>query len=198
MSITRREEIIDAFSKVGSRKGLDNTTMQDVAKAVGISIGTIYLEFKNKEELIDAFGKKIFQKFDSFIEPIFQLEIPAEKRLHHLLVAEVEYSSKLMRENQNLFEFFHNDVIKHIQKDLKQNRLQFEKYRVELIRQVLEQGVQEGKFEIDDVAKTARLFFIAFGSNHFHGPFVIEREHEEVVRDAEAMFAFLLKSIKRL
>jgi AcrR family transcriptional regulator len=197
MATTRREEIIDAFIKIGKRKGLDNTTMQDVAKTVGISVGAVYLDFKNKEELIDAFGKRIFRELDFFVERILKQSAPAEKILHDLLVGDVEFSSEHMRQNRSLFEFFHNDVIKHIKKDLKQNRSEFEKQRIDLVKQVLEQGVQEGSFVIADPAETARLFFIAFGSNHFRGPMVLEREHEEVVRDAEAMFAFLLKSIKR-
>jgi AcrR family transcriptional regulator len=197
MSTTRREEIIEAFIKVGSRKGLDYTTMQDVAKAVGISVGTIYLDFKNKEELIDAFGKRVFREFDLFVERILKQSVPAEKKLHDLLVGDVEFASEHMRENQSLFEFFHNDVIKHIKKSLKESRLQFEQQRIGLIKQILEAGVQEGGFVIDNVAETARLFFIAYGSNYFRGPFILERKHEEVVKDAEAMFAFLLKSIKR-
>jgi AcrR family transcriptional regulator len=195
MSTTRREEIIDAFIKVGTRKGLDNTTMQDVAKTVGISVGTIYLDFKNKEALVDAFSKRVFQEFDLFVERILNQSAPAEKKLHDLLVGDVVFASQHMRKNQSLFEFFHNDVIKHIKKDLKENRLQFEQQRIELVKKVLEQGIQEGSFTIDNPAETARLFFIAFGSNHFRGPMVLEREHEEVVKDAEAMFTFLLKSI---
>jgi AcrR family transcriptional regulator len=197
MSASRREEIIDAFIKVGNRKGLDNTTMQDVAKAVGISVGTIYLDFKNKDELIDAFGKRLFREFHLYGEAILNKAVPAEEKLHDLLVGDVESASRHMRQNQSLFEFFHNDVIKHIKKNLKENRLQFEQQRIELIRQVLEEGIREGSFQVVNVAETARLLFIAYGSNHFRGPFLFEREHEEVVKDAEAMFAFLLKSIKR-
>lgn len=197
MSSTRREEIIDAFIKISNRKGLDNTTMQDVSKAVGMSVGTIYLDFKNKEELIDAFGKRIFRKFDLFVERALRQPASAEKKLHDLLVDGVEFSGKRMRENQSLFEFFHNDVIKHIKKDLRENRLQFERERIGQIRQILESGIQEGIFLIDNVEETARLFFIIYGSNLFRSPLIFERDHDEVVKDAEAMFAFLLKSIKR-
>jgi len=197
MPTTRKKEIIDAFIKISNRKGLDNTTMQDVAKAVGISVGTIYLDFKNKEELIEAYRERLFQEINFFWEQILNQTAPAETKLHDLLVGDVELTSKHTRQNQSFFEFFHNNVIKHIKMDLKEDRFQFEKQRIRLIQQVLEEGVKEGSFEIDNVAETARLFFIAYGSNHFRGPFILERAHEEVVKDAEAMFAFLLKSIKK-
>ncbi len=197
MSTTRREEIIDAFIKIGTRKGLDNTTMQDVAKAVGISVGTIYLDFKNKEELVDAFAQRIFEGIHRFVEDILSQPTPAEQKLHDVMVGDVVNASKHMRENQSLFELFHNDAIKHIKKNLKEVRMPFEAKRIRAIQQVLEQGVKEGCFQVDDLAETARMIFLAFGSVLLLGPFVLEREHEAVVKDAEALFAFLLKSIKR-
>lgn len=197
MSKTRREEIIDAFIKVGNRKGLDNTTMQDVAKVVGISVGTIYLDFKNKDELVDACGQHFFREIDAFAEQILNQAASTEKKLYDLLVGDVEFSSRQMRQNQILFDFFHTDVLKHIKKDMKEKRLQFEKKRIGFIQQVLEEGIREGSFAIDNVAQTARLFFITYGSSHFRGPFIMETSHDEVVQDAELMFAFLLKSIKR-
>jgi len=195
MTATRREEIVDAFIKVSTRKGLDNTTMQDVAKTVGISVGTIYLDFKNKDELIDAFIRRIFEQMDLYIERILSQSASVEKKLHDLLVGEVAFASEQMRQNRSLFDFFHNNVVKHIRKNIKEDRIEFEEKRINLVKQVLDQGIREGSFMIEDPAETARLFFLAFGI--LHGPMVLEREHEEVVRDAEAMFAFLLKSIKK-
>ncbi len=197
MPATRREEIIDAFFKIGSRKGLDNTTMQDIAKEVGISVGTIYLDFKNKEELIDAFEKRIFRDFDTYADQVLKQSAPAEELLYGLLVGNVEFISKHIRQNQIFFDFFHNDVIKHIRKSNKNKREHFEEQRIQMIEKVLEQGVQEGGFEIDDIKETAKLFFIAFGNNHMMGPFVLEREHEAVVKDAEGLFRLLLRSIKK-
>lgn len=195
MTATRRDEIIDAFIKVSTRKGLDNTTMQDVAKTVGIGVGTIYLDFKNKDELIDAFIGRIFEQMDLYIERILSQAAPAEKILHDLLVGEVVFASKQMRQNRSLFDFFHNNVVKHIRKNIKEDRIEFEEKRIKLVKQVLDQGIREGSFMIEDPAETARLFFLAFGI--LHGPMILNRDHEEVVRDAEAMFAFLLKSIKK-
>jgi hypothetical protein len=73
----------------------------------------------------------------------------------------------------------------------------FEAKRIEQIQRVLEKGIEENSFNIDAPAKYARLFFIAFSSVQLRGPMILERDHEDVVQDAEAMFDFLLRSIKR-
>jgi AcrR family transcriptional regulator len=49
-----RKKIITAGLEVMSRKGYCLTTMDDIAAHMGVSKGTLYLYFKNKEELVAA------------------------------------------------------------------------------------------------------------------------------------------------
>jgi AcrR family transcriptional regulator len=50
----RRSQILDAAIEVFGNKGLDVATVDEIAQAVGISKGTIYLYFKSKDEIFDA------------------------------------------------------------------------------------------------------------------------------------------------
>jgi AcrR family transcriptional regulator len=50
----RREEIIEAASRLFLVKGYDRTTMKDVMERLQIAKGTIYHYFKSKEELLEA------------------------------------------------------------------------------------------------------------------------------------------------
>jgi AcrR family transcriptional regulator len=47
----RRQEIIDAAERTFFSRGLDNATMEDVARDAELSKGTLYLYFKSKEDL---------------------------------------------------------------------------------------------------------------------------------------------------
>lgn len=47
----RREEIVQAAEKVFFSKGFDLSTMDDIAEEAELSKGTLYLYFKNKEDL---------------------------------------------------------------------------------------------------------------------------------------------------
>jgi AcrR family transcriptional regulator len=47
----RRNEIVDAAEKVFFSKGMPNATMEEVADQAELSKGTIYIYFKNKEDL---------------------------------------------------------------------------------------------------------------------------------------------------
>lgn len=50
----RPREIVDAALLIFARDGFAGTRLEDVAEQVGISKGTIYLYFENKEELFKA------------------------------------------------------------------------------------------------------------------------------------------------
>ncbi|HID38817.1 MAG TPA: TetR/AcrR family transcriptional regulator [Calditrichaeota bacterium] len=76
----RRNEIIDAAEKVFSSKGFDRATMDDVAEQAELSKGTLYLYFKNKEELylaVNERGFRILQKM--FREAAAQARTGLEK-----------------------------------------------------------------------------------------------------------------------
>jgi TetR/AcrR family transcriptional regulator, repressor for uid operon len=52
----RREEILEAAETCFARQGFHQTTMQDVIRESGLSVGCIYGHFSSKEELIQAIG----------------------------------------------------------------------------------------------------------------------------------------------
>src|SRR5437867_4192319 len=60
----RPSEILDAALRVFARRGLHRTNLEEVAKEAGISKGTIYLYFKNKEELFVAAAQRILPSPD--------------------------------------------------------------------------------------------------------------------------------------
>ena len=47
----RRNMIIDAAQKIFFKKGIENSTMDDVAREAELSKGTLYLYFKSKEDI---------------------------------------------------------------------------------------------------------------------------------------------------
>lgn len=72
-----RQYIFDAAAEIFTRKGYHKTTVEEIAAAIGVSKGTIYYYFKNKEELylaiiregIDHFHKQLVKAAESTIEP---------------------------------------------------------------------------------------------------------------------------------
>jgi AcrR family transcriptional regulator len=57
----RRQQIMVAAKRVFSAKGFNKTTMEDIAKVAELSPGTLYLYFKNKDELYASLSLRILQ-----------------------------------------------------------------------------------------------------------------------------------------
>ena len=81
----KKNRIIEAAVKVFAEKGFYLAKVSDVAKAANVADGTIYLYFKNKDDLlINLFEQKmelILQRFKAYLKDIID---PVEK-LHRFV-----------------------------------------------------------------------------------------------------------------
>ncbi len=59
----KREQIIETAIKLFSQQGFHATSIQDIVAASGLSVGTIYLYFANKEEIFDAIFESGLEAF---------------------------------------------------------------------------------------------------------------------------------------
>ena len=51
---SKRRQILDGASKVFMEFGFDGASMGEIARAAGVSKGTLYVYFDNKEQLFQA------------------------------------------------------------------------------------------------------------------------------------------------
>lgn len=61
----RRNQIIDGLLASIRKHGLANTSTQDVAAASGLSVGSIYVHFKSKDEILHAAIRRSSQRLES-------------------------------------------------------------------------------------------------------------------------------------
>ena len=64
----RRQEILQAALVAFAEKGYDKTTMDDVVNASGLSKGTLYWHFENKQALFGALVSMIFEQMIALFE----------------------------------------------------------------------------------------------------------------------------------
>lgn len=59
----RQAQILDAARHVFAEKGLSDARMEDIATACGLGKGTVYLYYKNKDDLILGLLQALFNQF---------------------------------------------------------------------------------------------------------------------------------------
>ena len=128
----KKERIINAAIKIFADKGFYTANVADVAREAGVADGTIYLYFKNKDDLlISLFETKmedILKRFSTllesnqnaadklrqFISLYFQM-IEEDKNLAEVFQVELRQSSKFLKDyhNQKFIDFLNliGDII---------------------------------------------------------------------------------------
>ena len=72
--------ILEAAIRTFARRGYHNSTVAQIAKEAGVADGTIYLYFKNKDDILDNFfSYKTTQVFNRFQEEVRQADNAREK-----------------------------------------------------------------------------------------------------------------------
>jgi AcrR family transcriptional regulator len=83
----RRQQIIVAAKRIFSEKGFNKTTMEDIAKEAELSPGTIYLYFKNKEELSVSLSLRILQYLHLRVAHVDKNDSDPQKKIEALMDA---------------------------------------------------------------------------------------------------------------
>ena len=96
----RRREILEAALELFSTKGFDETTVQDIATAASVAIGTVYLYFPSKEHVLlglyDDFNVGMHEGFHSVFAEVTEMrargeDVPDGYIIDGVLDAEVAY-----------------------------------------------------------------------------------------------------------
>ncbi|MCC7364519.1 MAG: TetR family transcriptional regulator [Dehalococcoidia bacterium] len=73
-----RDRILEAARDLFYEKGLDATSMRDIAAAVGLVPSSLYNHFPTKDSLVKAVMERNFEAVDPQIEPLFEAEPSVE------------------------------------------------------------------------------------------------------------------------
>lgn len=95
----KRAEITRAATEVFARKGFQGASVDDVAEAAGVSKGTLYGYFQNKEELFYA----TFQAFSAEILQLCETAMAEQNTAWDKLGACLRFSAGALQEQIELF-----------------------------------------------------------------------------------------------
>ena len=148
-------QILEAAVKVFARQGFYQSTVAQIAKEAGVADGTIYLYFKNKDDiLVQFFNYRTKQVFESFREEVDRADTSLDKlrRLIRCHLAEFQRD----RDGAVVYQ-----VETHQNSRLAETQIRemSQLYR-DLISEIVEQGQQEGKIRRDLYVGLVKRFII--------------------------------------
>ncbi|WP_062305374.1 TetR/AcrR family transcriptional regulator [Alicyclobacillus sendaiensis] len=149
------EAILQAALKVFAEHGFFNSQVSKIAREAGVADGTIYLYFKNKEDiLISLFREKLGSLVRKFHEHVHEDDRADEaiRKICELHFTELEKDVHLAKVTQLELRQSSRELHSEISKALKPY--------IQLIEDVLVRGIEQGIFRRDlDVKLTRLLIF---------------------------------------
>ena len=110
--VKTRDKLIDIARQLFAHKGIENTTMNDIAIAAEKGRRTIYTYFKNKRDIYNAVVETESDKVLSKLSEIAKLQIPADEKLMEFIFQRFDAMKDLVHRNGSLRAGFFRDVRK--------------------------------------------------------------------------------------
>ena len=145
-----REKFIEVARQLFARKGVENTTMNDIASASAKGRRTIYTYFKSKREIFNAVIASETEELLGRLRKIVDLPIPANEKLVDYINCRFDTMSEIVSRNGSLRAGFFRDV----RKVDRARKLITDKESF-LLQEILLEGKKEGVFKINDVEAAA-------------------------------------------
>jgi AcrR family transcriptional regulator len=156
--ITTRDQILDATERIMARFGFRKMTMEDIAKEARVGRRTIYIYFKNKEDVaLSSIGRVVEGAQNRMrailaqgdLDPVDKLRLILKERVMARVRAVAEYHESL----DEIFELVRPAYI--------ERRRQYFSTEQDLVCQSLEAGVCSGKMNVANPMQTAAILLQA-------------------------------------
>lgn len=143
----RREQIIEAAKQVFYKKGFSASTIEEIASAAQLSPGTLYLYFKNKDDLYVSIMLNISKAFLDKLEALYnRSDLNPFQKLQSL--KEVVYSIYELDPValRNVFALQTSEGIKNLSEEISEQIILISKNIIRTISKIFEDGIREKLF----------------------------------------------------
>ncbi|MDX2053220.1 MAG: TetR/AcrR family transcriptional regulator [Polyangiaceae bacterium] len=185
--IERRQAILGAAERLFCHYGSGKTTIGDIAKEVGIGVGSVYLEFDSKDDIVTELTR---QRHRDVLEAMRQAarEGTFAERLTRMMVARTQALFKFSELGTHACELIQCDgqAPKHWGATTSDEE-------VTLLAALIERGGRESEFAMHNPRAIAELILRAFAT--LTPPFIFQLSEREALRAVQELAGLLLNGI---
>jgi AcrR family transcriptional regulator len=143
----RRQQIMVAAKRVFSGSGFSKSTMEDIAKEAELSPGTIYLYFKNKDELYASLSVRILQYLSIRLKHVIEnTDLQPEQYIDALKQAMLDVYDFDPLIVINLFQLQSSETLKSLTPELLDEIVNLSRSSLEAMAKIFQMGIDKGVF----------------------------------------------------
>jgi len=184
----RKVKILKTAGKIFAQYGLKKTSVDDIAKAVGLVKTSLYYYFESKEELFQAVIKHESEKMIMKLQEAINNKSSPQEKLRAYFVTRMNYIKELI----NLYQLT-KTAAQELMPLIEKERRLFFKAEKALMLEILEEGSEKNIFGINNPEFTA-LAIIA-SMRGLEPTLLLYQDRRLRVADYDSMLNFLFHGI---
>jgi len=147
-----RQKIIMAALTAFAENGFERTSMDEIVRLSGLSKGTLYWHFKNKQELFISTLQYAFQEIGQQLAALVELDAPASGRIRDFF----EQAGDFIFSGKDLIGLLTDAFFQSYRnREAQQVMLDIYKGYINSVSQIIQQGIDRGEFRQVDPHITA-------------------------------------------
>jgi AcrR family transcriptional regulator len=159
----RRQQIIVAAKRVFSEKGFSKSTMEDIAREAELSPGTLYLYFKNKDELYASLSLRILQYLNIRLEDVKKgKDIKPQQKIASIKEALYDVYQFDPMILVNMFHLQSSETLKNLSSPLLDNITELSRNSLNVLAQIFKDGSDQNEFFNHHPAAVADIVWSLF------------------------------------
>ena len=184
----RRKQIITAASKLFFEKGFDQTTMREISRASGLTMGSLYDYVMSKDDILVLVYKDVIERFRLGLGGNEQTDRDMNpENLESILHRSMKQMYKLSKAVQLLYrESWSRRKNVHLQ------MREIERGHVDHFTQLLQKGQQKGLFQVKNPKVTADLILLLVALPAIREWSLLNLDQEEVI---DTVTKFILRGL---
>jgi AcrR family transcriptional regulator len=180
-----KKKILEAARAVFAEQGYAQASMRHIARASGISVGGLYLHFRNKEDLYLTFMQDWMKKLNERTQEALEKIDDPIAAIRAFIVISIDFA----RGNREIIILQGRELGFTFGIDRKR---EFFRERRRLIAEIVGKGIEKGAFRDCDADEAAKVIF-----NMLRGFIVSMVMDEEALFSAEAYVELVLNGLRR-
>jgi AcrR family transcriptional regulator len=191
--VKTRDRLIEVARQLFARLGVDNTTMNDIALASEKGRRTLYTYFKSKADIYNAVLQSELKLLYDSLEVVAKQDLPADKKMVEYIRIYLESTGKVVYRNGTLRANFFRDM-----RRVESARKAYDERNFKIIRSILQEGIDQGIFDISDPVRTALILqHVMKGMEIPYIRGIIDGFSPSDSREANSVIELLFNGIKR-
>lgn len=141
----RRMEIVKAAVDLFVQKGFHKTTVREIARKFGMSVGTLYEYIRTKEDILYLVCDYIHKSFGMRVRPELEITPDSVKTLR----GAIDTYYRMIDEMQDYLVFLYQET-KSLSRSDRKYIFRAEQEMTEIFEEILKRGIKDGSFKIKE------------------------------------------------